>query len=89
MVFGILSIFCGLLGFVPLLGVVTSVLGVLAGIMGLNRARAAGNQAGTVTSVIGLVLSACAVMLWIIGMLFLGGVLAILGSLVGGAAMMK
>ncbi|WP_431282085.1 hypothetical protein ACQW02_22190 [Humitalea sp. 24SJ18S-53] len=89
LVLGILSIVCGLMGFVPLIGIVTCVLGVVAGIMGLNRARGAASQAGTITSVIGLVLSAFTVLMWIIGMLFLGGFLAILGSVVGGAAMMK
>jgi len=89
LVLGVLSIICGLLGFVPVLGLVTSVLGVIFGAMGFARARDAGNQGGVILGIIGLVLSACAVLLWVIGMLFLGGLLAILGGILGQAAQMK
>ena len=86
---GVLSIICGLLGFVPVLGLITSVLGVIFGIMGFARAREADNQAGVVCGIIGLVLSGTAVLLWVIGMLFLGGMLAILGGILGNVAQMK
>ncbi|PZW43191.1 hypothetical protein C8P66_116112 [Humitalea rosea] len=89
LVLGVLSIICGLLGFVPVLGLITSVLGVIFGVMGFARARDAGNQGGVVCGIIGLVLSGTAVLLWVIGMLFLGGLLAIFGGILGGMAQMK
>lgn len=69
---GIVSVICGCIGFIPGLGMLFAIAGIVCGVLGNMRASAVANGAGRALSVIGIALSAVSLFLMITTVLFLG-----------------
>lgn len=80
---GVVALICGLIAFVPGLGLFFAIAAIICGALGNMRASAAGNGAGRALSIIGIVLAAIALLLMISTVVFLGSLFsALFGTMV-------
>lgn len=78
---GIVSLVLGLLGFVPSLGVIAAIGGLITGSMGRAQAKRAGNGTGALLALLGIILSSLTLVFSILALIVAGGMVAGLGGM--------
>lgn len=80
---GVVALICGLIAFIPGLGLFFAVAAIICGALGNMRAAAAGNSSGRTLCIIGIALAAIALLLMISTVVFLGSLFsALFGTMV-------
>jgi hypothetical protein len=74
-VLGLVALVLGLSGIIPTYGIIGSVVGLVVGVIGWLQARASGNRAGVLLSVIGIYLCAIRIVLTLVVLFVFSNVL--------------